>query len=155
MTRGTLTGAYTRGTMAFTGILALRAKAEAGMGTPMRRPWGVAVVCTLFLPALGYSTAAVARTPYDGPWTVTMRTTRGDCSASFFFGVNVINGTVSQSGGGFTLVGRVSQRGAVRAVIGSGDQVAHASGQLARARGGGGWVSPGRGCAGRWSAVRN
>jgi hypothetical protein len=125
------------------------------MRTSMPLRWAPAVACAALMSICGDTTSATARTLYDGPWTVTMRTTRGDCSTSFFFGVTVINGTVSQSGGGFTLTGQVSQRGAVRAAIGSGDQVAHASGQLARSRGGGSWVSPGRGCAGRWSAVRN
>lgn len=101
------------------------------------------------------SSAALARTEYDGPWTVTMVTTRGGCSAFTSFGVQVINGTVLASGGGFTLRGRVSRNGAVTATAGSADQVAHAHGRLSlRGGGGGGWVSPAKGCSGHWTARR-
>jgi hypothetical protein len=97
------------------------------------------------------SNAASARSPYDGPWTVTMRTMRGDCSASFFFGVNIWNGHINASGGGFRLTGHVNSKGGVSATIGGGDR---ATGRLRRATGYGSWVSPARGCTGNWSAVR-
>jgi hypothetical protein len=100
------------------------------------------------------SSAALARGGYDGAWTVTMMTTRGGCSAFTSFGVQVVNGTVQASGGGFSLRGRVSPSGAVNATAGSADQVAHAHGRLSSRTGGGSWVSPQKGCSGRWTATR-
>ena len=100
------------------------------------------------------SSAALAYGVYDGPWTVTMMTTRGSCSAFTSFGVQIVNGIVQASGGGFTLRGRVSRNGAVSATAGSADQVAHAHGRLAMRSGGGTWVSPQKGCSGRWTATR-
>jgi hypothetical protein len=100
-------------------------------------------------------TSASARGPYDGPWTVNLSPTRGGCSDSFYFGVQVANGRIHASGGGFALAGRVSNGGAVRASISSQAGTAHASGRLGGRSGRGTWVAPSRGCQGVWSATRN
>jgi hypothetical protein len=112
----------------------------------------VAGMAALALPAM--SCTASAHRTYDGPWTVTLVGDQGGCVSSFYFGINVINGRLAASGGGFALVGRVSPRGAVWANVGSGDTSARAYGRLSRSIGYGRWASPSRGCVGRWSARR-
>jgi hypothetical protein len=102
----------------------------------------------------GLSQTAFAHRTYDGPWTVTLVGDQGGCISSFYFGLRVVNGTLSASGGGFALVGRVSSKGAVWANVGSGDTTARAYGRLSRSVGYGRWTSPSRGCVGRWSARR-
>jgi hypothetical protein len=97
---------------------------------------------------------ASAHRIYDGPWTVTLVGDQGGCISSFYFGLAVVNGRLSTSGGGFALVGRVAPSGAVWANVGSADMTARASGRLSRWAGYGRWVAPARGCAGRWSARR-
>ena len=102
----------------------------------------------------GMSQNASAHRTYDGAWTVTLVGDQGGCISSFYFSIHVINGRLAASGGGFALVGRVSPKGAVWANVGSGDASARAYGRLSRSVGGGRWVSPSRGCVGRWSARR-
>jgi hypothetical protein len=123
------------------------------LGRAMRFPSKILVLLGI-VAGLLWSSPASARTPFDGAWTVTMNTVRGDCAASFYFGVQVYNGRLSASGGGFNLTGRVSPKGMVSATVGSGNQYSRAYGRLGRRSGAGTWVSPSRGCAGRWAATR-
>jgi hypothetical protein len=58
---------------------------------------------------------AEARTPYDGRWSLTIHTTRGDCS-TYNFPVDITNGQVSVP----NLVranGRVTPKGSVRVFV--------------------------------------
>jgi hypothetical protein len=134
------------------------AAASAGTsndGSHLMRVVGNLIKAAVIMAAVSCAgSGALARTAFDGPWTVTMRTVRGSCSAFTSFGVQVVNGYVLASGGGFTLRGRVSPRGEVRATVGSADQVTQASGHLSYRSGGGRWVSPRKGCAGYWTAAR-
>ena len=72
--------------------------------------------------------AASARTVFDGAWSLTIATTRGQCS-TYNFPARITNGRVSFPG----LVranGRVTPKGAVRVTVAAGDKVAWGSGRL-------------------------
>ena len=99
---------------------------------------------------------AAAQSPFDGRWSVLINTDRGACERSYRAGVRIFNGYITANASGFSLDGRVSRNGSVRAVISAGGQAASGSGRLTRTRGGGLWRGRGsRGfCAGTWLAQR-
>lgn len=99
---------------------------------------------------------ALARTPYDGYWSVVIYTTRGACEPAYRTAVTIMNGQVSGGDGMATVYGRVGRNGAVRVGVVSGAQNASGSGRLAQASGSGNWVGQGSAgrCSGRWIAQR-
>jgi hypothetical protein len=100
---------------------------------------------------------AVARTRYDGDWSVVITTRGGACQPSVRYGVQITNGTVVNLAGGEAQVqGRVSPSGAVRVTVQAGGQWASGSGRLSPTRGGGVWSGQGNAgfCQGTWVAER-
>ena len=111
----------------------------------------LAVVCGACI-----ATAAVARSPHDGNWSVIFYTRSGACDATYRSGVIIQNGVIYPEAGGINFNGSVSSNGAVRASVSAGDQYASGSGRLGRSSGGGVWLGQGsRGaCSGSWAAER-
>jgi hypothetical protein len=101
------------------------------------------------------STVAAQAGPYDGSWSVTVRTSRGSCDAAYRYGVTISNGVVSGGGAG-SMSGRVSPNGSVSVSVSGGAGSAHGSGRLSRNGGGGSWSGRGSSgaCSGSWSAQR-
>ena len=100
---------------------------------------------------------AVARTAYDGDWSVVITTSGGGCPSGLRYGVQIINGAVSNPASGEAQVrGRVSPKGAVTVAVQAGGQWARGSGRLNLARGGGVWRGQGTAgfCQGTWMAER-
>ena len=99
---------------------------------------------------------AIARTPYDGDWSVAIATRGGTCPPSVRYGVQIINGTVVNPSGQAQVQGRVSLNGAVRVTVQTGGQWASGSGRLSSTRGGGVWRGQGNAgyCQGTWVAQR-
>jgi hypothetical protein len=98
---------------------------------------------------------AIARTPYDGDWSVVIATRGGACPPSVRYGVQIINGMVTS--GQAQVQGRVSPNGAVRVSVQAGGQSASGSGRLSSTRGGGVWRGQGNVgfCQGTWVAERS
>jgi hypothetical protein len=97
---------------------------------------------------------AQAASPYDGRWSLTITTTRGDCSV-YNFPVEIINGRVSFPG----LVragGRVTPQGRVQVNVAVTGKSARGSGQLTIAYGSGRWSGRAEKdrCSGSWTAQR-
>ena len=99
---------------------------------------------------------AVARTPYDGDWSVVIVANGGACDSSYRFGVQVADGLVINDGGLATVQGRVTPTGLVRVSVRAGSQWANGSGRLTGKRGGGVWRGQGMNgnCGGTWIAER-
>jgi hypothetical protein len=102
-------------------------------------------------PMCGFASAG---TPYDGRWSLSIMTQRGDCS-TYNFPVDIINGRVSFPG----LVrasGRVTPKGSVRVFVAAMDKSASGSGRLTLGSGSGRWTgrSGNDRCSGTWSAQR-
>jgi hypothetical protein len=99
---------------------------------------------------------AVARTNYDGIWSVLIITQSGPCERAYRYGVQISNGRVLGGDGSANLQGQVANNGAVRVSVSAGDQRAAGSGRLSRDRGSGLWrgQGPTGTCAGRWQAER-
>jgi len=93
---------------------------------------------------------AMAQTPYDGLWNVTIVTKSGSCEASAHYPLTVTDGKVSAPGADVS--GRVGREGTVKVSIGA----AYANGQLSGNSGSGKWngASGGVPCSGRWEASR-
>src|ERR1700710_2996566 len=108
--------------------------------------------CTsIIVTAAGLTAApALAQSPYDGLWNVTIVTKSGSCEASARYPLTVADGKVSAPGADVS--GSVGREGNVRVSI-SG---AHANGQLSGNSGSGKWngASGGIPCSGRWEASR-
>ena len=97
---------------------------------------------------------AEARTPDDGRWSLTIHTTRGDCS-TYNFPVDITNGQVSVP----NLVranGRVTPKGSVRVFVAAMGKSANGSGRLNGSSGSGRWTgkSGEDRCSGVWTAQR-
>ncbi len=109
------------------------------------------LACLALLP-----TSALARSPYDGIWSVVVMTHSGNCDRAARAGVRIYDGYVSAEGGGFDLRGRVARNGTLRAVISAGSQSAGGSGRLTLTHGHGVWSGRGNSgyCAGTWVAQR-
>jgi hypothetical protein len=107
---------------------------------------------------VGNASEAVARTRFDGLWSVSIVTQRGNCDRSYRYPVAIINGVVQQAqyqgDTSVAIMGRVTGSGAVAVSVRRGDQFAHGSGRLNTVAGQGQWLSPTSGCAGYWVAER-
>lgn len=93
---------------------------------------------------------AVAQTPYDGLWNVTVVTKTGSCEPSTRYPLTVNDGKVSAAGADVS--GSIGREGLVRVSIGG----AYANGHLSGNIGSGKWngASGGIPCSGRWEASR-
>ena len=93
---------------------------------------------------------AIAQSPYDGLWQVTIVTKAGSCEPSTHSTLTVTDGKVSAAGADVS--GSIGREGLVRVSIGG----AYANGQLSGNAGSGRWngASAGMPCSGRWEASR-
>jgi type 1 fimbria pilin len=93
---------------------------------------------------------ALAQTPYDGLWQVTVVTKSGSCEPQTSSTLTVADGKVSAAGADVS--GSVGREGLVRVSI----HGAYANGQLSGNAGSGKWngASAGVPCSGRWEASR-
>ena len=106
---------------------------------------------SFFLAAAGLVAApAVAQTPYDGLWQVTVVTKTGSCDPQTSSTLTVTDGKISAPGADVS--GSVGREGLVRVSI----HGAYANGQLSGNAGSGKWngASAGVPCSGRWGASR-
>jgi type 1 fimbria pilin len=104
-----------------------------------------------FVAAAGLAAApAIAQTPYDGLWEVTIVTKAGSCEPSTHSTLTVEDGRISASGA--SVSGSIGREGLVRVSING----AYANGQLSGNAGSGKWngASAGVPCSGRWEASR-
>ena len=101
---------------------------------------------------------AMARTRFDGLWSVSIVTQQGNCDRSYRYPVAIVNGVVqhaSQGDASVAIAGRVTGGGGVAVSVRRGDQFARGSGRLNAVGGQGQWLSPTSGCAGYWVAERH
>jgi hypothetical protein len=100
---------------------------------------------------------ALARTAFDGDWSVLISTGNGACAPSYRFGVQIFEGAIIYENGGVSLQGRVTPKGAVRVTVQSDGQSASGQGHLSMMRGGGVWRGQGTSgiCSGTWVAERH
>jgi hypothetical protein len=104
----------------------------------------------------GTAGSVSAKTIYDGSWSVSIITEKGNCDRGYRYGINIQNGRVIYSGGVVDMRGRVTSNGAVSVRVSRGNQSAAGTGRLGRSYGAGTWRGLGNGqsCSGRWEAER-
>jgi hypothetical protein len=103
------------------------------------------------LAATGLAVApAIAQTPYDGLWEVTIVTKAGSCEPSTHSTLTVSDGKITAPGADVS--GSIGREGLVRVSI----HGAYANGQLSGNAGRGKWngASAGVPCSGHWEASR-
>jgi type 1 fimbria pilin len=108
--------------------------------------------CLFFASLLAASAAApaLAQSPYDGVWSVTIVTNSGSCEPTASSTLTVTDGKISAAGANVS--GSIGREGLVRVSING----AYANGQLSGNAGSGKWngASGGIPCSGRWQASR-
>lgn len=116
---------------------------------------------TLAVLALGTATlwhapAALARTPYDGRWSVLIVTDAGTCDRAYRYALDISNGRVSYNDPSFDVSGHVDGRGHVNVSVSAAGQRASGTGQLSSDYGRGYWTghSSASTCSGHWEAER-
>jgi hypothetical protein len=97
------------------------------------------------------SNAAVPR--YDGIWSVSIITRKGDCDRGYRYPIRITKGVLGNGSPDlFTISGKVTSSGAVVVTVSAGNKSATGSGRLAGNTGTGHWQ--GGACSGTWSAER-
>jgi hypothetical protein len=111
----------------------------------------LALICTT-----AAASAAPARNPYDGAWSVLIVTQRGSCDRAYRYGVQIVNGLVTYDGGVVSFSGRVTSGGNIRVAVSSSKGNASGSGRLSGKSGRGSWSgrSSNDACSGYWTAER-
>ena len=85
----------------------------------------------------GISGSALARTPYDGVWSVVVAAEAGTCSGAYRYPIAIVNGYVRQVGPGdpsFDIQGRVGRGGRVSVDVSRGAERAHGVAGCRRSR---------------------
>jgi hypothetical protein len=109
------------------------------------------LTATASLAASATSNAAVPR--YDGVWSVSIVTQKGDCDRGYRYPIRITKGVLANNGADlFTITGKVSSSGAIVVMVSAGNKSATGSGRLAGNMGTGHWQ--GGACSGTWSAER-
>jgi hypothetical protein len=116
-------------------------------------PGRIAIAGTILAGAMIVSTASLAVPRYDGLWSVSILTEKGDCDRGYRYPVRISNGTLANAGDSiFTISGKVGGSGAITVMVSAGGRSATGSGRLAGNMGGGSWA--GGACSGSWTAER-
>lgn len=122
-------------------------------GVPGAIGAAVAIASTIIATAIMASTASFAVPRYDGLWSVSIVTEKGDCDRGYRYPIRISNGMLANAGDStFTITGRVVDGGAITVTVSGGGKSATGSGRLAGNMGGGSWI--GGTCSGSWSAER-
>jgi hypothetical protein len=99
------------------------------------------------------ATSNAAAPRYDGVWSVSIVTEKGDCDRGYRYPIRISNGVLGNGGPDlFTISGKVAPSGAIVVKVSAGSKSATGSGRLAGTTGGGRWQ--GGACSGTWSAQR-
>lgn len=116
----------------------------------------LAITVTLTASSLGSAAAALARTPFDGKWSVLIVTDAGTCDRAYRYALNISDGRVSYDDPTFNVSGHVDSRGQVSVSVSAGGERASGTGQLSADYGRGNWTghSSTSACSGYWEAER-
>ena len=106
-----------------------------------------------FVAVSALTVTATSAPRYDGMWSVSIVTQKGDCDRGYRYPIRIANGTVVNGGSDpFTISGKVAPSGAITVTVSSGSKSATGSGHLAGNSGEGSWH--GGSCSGVWTAER-
>jgi hypothetical protein len=123
----------------------------------MKRRIMLAGLALLLLAAgLATSPRAMARSPFDGTWSVLIVTDQGTCDRAYRYALRIDDGRVSYDDPSFAVSGRVDGAGHVQVNVAAGGQLASGHGRLSGGSGEGSWNgrSATSQCSGHWEAER-
>jgi hypothetical protein len=100
------------------------------------------------------ATSTFAVPAYDGLWSVSIVTEKGDCDRGYRYPIRISNGVLANAGDvtAIDINGKVQQTGAITVTVSGGGKSATGSGRLAGNIGEGHWS--GGECSGSWTAER-
>jgi hypothetical protein len=100
------------------------------------------------------TTSSYAVPAYDGLWSVSIVTEKGDCDRGYHYPIRIENGSLANAGSvtAITINGKVQPTGAITVIVSSGSKSATGSGRLSGDLGEGHWT--GGECSGSWTAER-
>jgi len=99
------------------------------------------------------ATTSFAVPSYDGLWSVSIVTQKGDCIASYRYPMRISHGVLANGGDmAINVRGKVAADGAVLVTVSHGDTRANGFGHLAANVGRGSWKTTS--CSGSWTAER-
>jgi hypothetical protein len=115
-----------------------------------------AAATAALLVASSAAISAAAARGFDGIWSVSILTYRGDCDRSYRYPLRIWNGRVIKADNdpNYRVAGAVAASGAIRVTVAGGGQAATGSGRLQGNTGAGIWHTTNGRCSGRWTAVR-
>jgi hypothetical protein len=114
-----------------------------------------AFAAAAILAATALPASAVAKSNFDGKWSVLIVTQKGTCDRAYRYPVKIDNGSVGYAGdASFSVSGKVGPNGAVTVVVARGDQSAKGIGRLSATDGSGLWTAGSGECSGTWTAER-
>jgi hypothetical protein len=126
---------------------------QTGRPTPRAIAAAIAIAGTIAATVIIASTPSFAVPRYDGLWSVSIVTEKGDCDRGYRYPVRISNGMLGNAGDAvFTITGRVGGAGTITVTVSGGGRSATGSGRLAGNMGIGSWI--GGSCSGSWTAER-
>lgn len=103
--------------------------------------------------ALATTTTGFAMPRYDGLWSVSVITQKGDCDPGYRYPVRISNGRLANAGDAiFTVTGAVAETGSITVTVSAAGKSATGLGRLSGNAGAGHWT--GGACSGSWTAER-
>ena len=126
---------------------------QTGRRAPRATAAAIAIASAMMASAIAASTASFAVPRYDGLWSVSIVTEKGDCDRGYRYPIRNSNGLLANAGDSvFTVTGKVGGTGAITVTVSGGGRSATGSGRLAGNMGTGFWI--GGSCSGSWTAER-
>jgi hypothetical protein len=117
------------------------------------RVLGALAACSIAAAVAVAAPSAVAKTDFDGEWSVVIVTQKGDCERAYRAPVTISNGRFINVGVNLVDVsGKVGMDGRITVKVSRGDKSAVGMGRLSSTSGQGSWK--GGACAGVWTAER-
>jgi hypothetical protein len=99
------------------------------------------------------TTATYSAPAYDGLWSVSIVTEKGDCDRGYRYPIRITNGVLANAGSvNITIAGKVQPTGAIIVLVSAAGKSANGSGRLSGDLGEGRWT--GGECSGSWTAER-
>lgn len=99
------------------------------------------------------ATATYAVPNYDGLWSVSIITEKGDCDRGYRYPIRIQNGALANAGNvKVDIAGKVQPTGAITVTVSAAGKSANGSGRLSGDLGEGRWS--GGECSGTWTAER-
>jgi hypothetical protein len=99
------------------------------------------------------TTSSYAVPAYDGLWSVSIVTEKGDCDRGYRYPIRIQNGALANAGNvKVDIAGKVQPTGAITVTVSAAGKSANGSGRLSGDLGEGRWS--GGECSGTWTAER-